>query len=105
LLRSAKDNRHIHPIRAVLIETTHEARARKIMNLVHHPLVCGPVKRAGLFWFTVSPLFTDSVTETASGRSLPRYLKEPEVVFDRIWALPDFSLHALTDSENSAGQI
>jgi Replication-relaxation len=101
-----KQQRHkeafgIHPIRAVLIETTQEARARKIMKLVHHPLVCGPVKRAGLFWFTVSPLFTDSVTETASGRSLPRYLKQSEVVFDRIWALPDFSLHALTDAENS----
>ena len=41
-----KQQRHreafgIHPIRAVLIETTNETRARRLMELVHHPLLCG----------------------------------------------------------------
>jgi hypothetical protein len=59
-----KQQRHreafnIHPVRAVLIETTNEARARKLMDLVQHPLLRGPEKRVGLFWFTLSLLFTD----------------------------------------------
>jgi len=32
----------IHPVRAVLVETTDEARGRKLMELANHPLVCGP---------------------------------------------------------------
>ena len=68
------------------------------MELVNHPLVAGPAKRAGLFWFTISPLFTDPV----EGSSVPRYLKEPEVVLDSIWALPDRGMRALEDSENSS---
>jgi len=93
----------IHPIRAVLIETTDEARGRRLMELVNHPLVAGPAKRAGLFWFTVSPLFTDPVPAGTSGtgRILPRYLEAPEAILDRIWALPDHTLHALGDEENS----
>ncbi len=31
------------------------------MELVHQPLVCGPQKRAGLFWFATSPVLTDPV--------------------------------------------
>ena len=46
----------VHPIRAVLVETTGEARGKNLMELANHPLVCGPAKRAGLFWFTISPL-------------------------------------------------
>jgi hypothetical protein len=41
----------VHPIRAVLIETTDENRGNKLMELVSHPLVAGPQKRAGRFWF------------------------------------------------------
>jgi hypothetical protein len=102
-----KQQRHrqafgLHPIRAVLFETTSEARGRKLMDLVHHPLVCGPDKRSGLFWFTVSPMLTDPLENGSSNRVLPRYLQRPEIVFDRIWAMPDLTLHALTDAENSA---
>jgi len=30
------------------------------MELVNHPLVCGPARRAGLFWFTITPQSTDA---------------------------------------------
>ena len=68
------------------------------MELVNHPLVCGPDKRAGLFWFTISPLFT----VIQDGSDVATYLKRPEIIFDSIGALPDRSLHALTDAENSS---
>jgi hypothetical protein len=87
----------VHPIRAVLVETTDEARGKKLMDLVGHPLVAGPGKRAGLFWFSISPLFTDPTT----GSATPRYLDQPEAIFDPIWALPDHSLHAVGDAENT----
>src|ERR1039458_3510311 len=74
----------VHPIRAVLVETTDEARGKKLMELVGHPLVAGPGKRAGLFWLSISPLFADPIT----GSSTPRYLDHPEVIFEPIWALP-----------------
>jgi len=103
-----KQQRHreafgIHPVRAVLVETTNETRARRLMELVHHPLLCGRDKRAGLFWFTISTLFSDSARE-GSGRAtrvLPLYLTNPATLFGSIWALPDGSLHRLEDSENS----
>jgi Replication-relaxation len=88
---------HVHPIRAVLVETTEEARGKKLMELVGHPLVAGPAKRAGLFWLSISPLFTDP----APGSSTPRYLDQPEAILEPIWALPDRSLHALSDAENT----
>jgi len=98
-----KQQRHkeafgIHPVRAVLVETTDEARGKRLMDLVNHPLVSGPAKRTGLFWFTISPLFTDPV----DGAVLARYLKQPELVLDSIWALPDRRMRALADSENSS---
>ena len=34
----------VHPVRAVLIETTTEERAKRLMQLVHHPLEVGPVR-------------------------------------------------------------
>jgi hypothetical protein len=34
--------------------------------------------------------------------SAARYLAKPSIVMDRIWALPDRSLHALGDGENSS---
>jgi hypothetical protein len=88
----------VHPIRAVLVETTDEARGKKLMELVGHPLVAGTGKRAGLFWFSISPLFTDPL----EGSAVPRYLNQPELVLDPIWALPDHSLHGLGDPDNSS---
>ena len=65
------------------------------MELVNHPLVPGPAKRAGLFWFTIAPLFIDPVR--APGPPIP-----PELVLDPIWALPDRALRAPGDSEDSS---
>ena len=101
-----KQQRHkeafgVHPIRAVLIETTNESRARSLMQLVHHPLLCGRDKRAGLFWFTISSLFTDLHQDDAGRPSVPRHLDSPEMLFGPIWALPDGSLHRLEDRDNS----
>jgi hypothetical protein len=87
----------VHPIRAVIVETTDEARGKKFMELAGHPLVAGPGKRAGLFWFSISPLFTDPGADSP----IPRYLNQPELIFELIWALPDRSLHTLGDTENS----
>ena len=100
-----KQQRHkeafgIHPIRAVLLETTNETRARRLMELVHHPLLCGKDKRAGLFWFTISSLFTECAP-TATADRLPACLASPETLLRQIWALPDGSLHCLEDPENS----
>ena len=97
-----KQQRHkeafgIHPVRAVLVETTDEARGKRLMELINHPLVAGPAKRVGLFWFTISPLFTDPV----KGSAVPRYLDQPELVLDSIWALPDCGMRGLGDAENS----
>jgi len=87
----------VHPIRAVLVETTDEARAKRLMELVNHPLVCGPARRAGLFWFTITPQFTDP-TESSP---LPCYLDGPEIILKSVWALPDHTVHGLTDAANS----
>ena len=75
----------MHPIRAVLIETPDEARGRRLMELVNHPLVCGPGKRAGLFWFTISPLFTAPQVLAGNGAPLPGYLLKPEIVLGPIF--------------------
>ena len=68
----------VHPIRGVLLETNDETRGRRLMELARHPLVCGQSKRSGLFWFTISPLFTDPI----DGSLVSRYLDRAEVVFD-----------------------
>lgn len=90
----------VHPIRAVLVETTDELRARKLMELAQHPAVIGGGKRSSLFWFAISPLFT-SPPETSGSNPLPCYLQRPAVVLEKLWALPDLTLHSLTDAENA----
>ena len=71
------------------------------MELVNHPLVAGPDKRVGLFWFTISPLFTG---EPQKGSEQPpavaRYLERPDVAFKNIWATPDRTNHSISDEEN-----
>lgn len=92
----------VHPIRAVLIETTTEARARKLMELAQHPAVIGAGKRSALFWFCISPLFT-APTETGNDQHVATYLLRPELVLERLWALSDLTMHALGDAENFTG--
>jgi hypothetical protein len=100
-----KDAFGVHPIRAVLVETTSEARARKLMELAQHPAVVGASKRSGLFWLTISPLFAEPVVSESANRALPSYLDKPAIVLNPIWALPDRSLHALGDVENTASAV
>lgn len=86
----------VHPIRAVLIETTDEQRARKMMELAQHAAVLGEGRRTALFWFVISRVFTapvDGVGRTA-------HLVDPRVILDPVWALPDFTMHSLMDVEN-----
>ena len=91
----------VHPIRAVLIETTDEPRARKLMDLVQHPAVVDQGKRSSLFWFVISPVFTRAV-ELGNGQQAIVWLRRPEIVLDRIWALSDNTLHALHDPDNAS---
>ena len=95
----------IHPVRAVLIETTEENRGKTLMVLVNHPLVAGPDTRVGLFWFTISPLFTGELgddTEQSPAPAIARYLQRPEIIFsNEVWATPHGAKHSLTDAENS----
>lgn len=91
----------VHPIRAVLIETPDESRARKLMDLAQEPVVMGNNKRSGLFWFIISPLFCVPVTDSDVGKQSASYLLRPELVLERLWATPDLTLHALGDRENS----
>jgi len=95
-----KEEFGIHPVRAVLVETTDEMRGQRLMELATHPFVCGHAKRSGLFWFSISPLFTDPAHDTGP-RVISRYLYKPEIIFDPIWALPDRTMHSLRDPENS----
>jgi hypothetical protein len=94
----------VHPIRAVLVETTSEARARKLMELIQHPAVVGASKRSSLFWFTISPLFLEPAVGESAKPTLPPYLDNPAIALNPVWALPDQSLHALGEVENFGHQ-
>jgi hypothetical protein len=65
------------------------------MELAQHPAVIGSGKRSALFWFIISPVFAASQNAAAT------YMMRPEVVLERQWALPDLTMHALGDVENS----
>jgi hypothetical protein len=93
----------VHPIRAVLVETTTEGRARNLMKLAEHPAVIGAGKRSALFWFIISPLF--SAPAERNGPSGVPYLCRPEIILDELWALPDLTMHALGDSENYSSSL
>jgi hypothetical protein len=94
----------VHPIRAVLIETTDEPRARKLMELVQSPSVIGAGTRSALFWFAISPLFI-TPPDKRDGPQPASYLERPELVLDRLWATADLTLHSLSDAENSAERV
>jgi hypothetical protein len=85
----------VHPIRAVLIETTTEDRGRKLMALAEHPAISGNAKTVALFWFTVSPMFA------APADDGPAYLTRPGIIMDPVWALPDLTMLPLSDAENT----
>ncbi len=69
------------------------------MELVGHPLVAGPGKRAGLFWL---PLIYSPVLRSGGGLPVHSYLDRPggNLRAD-LGSLPDHSLHSLSDAENT----
>jgi hypothetical protein len=71
------------------------------MALAEEPVVMGNSKRSGLFWFVISPLFTAATKKSEGGSDIAIYQQRPEIIVDRLWALPDLSMHSLSDSENS----
>ncbi len=75
---------NVPAIRAVLTESTSSNWAQNLREAARHQVVSP--KPSPLFWFTTSELFTKP-TET-TGRPLPLYLEQPEVLFKRIWANP-----------------
>ena len=71
------------------------------MPSFHNSIIVYPHgKRSTLFWFCILPLLTaQAEAETAS--PAPRYLQQPDLILQPVWALPDLSLHSLTDAENT----
>jgi len=88
----------VHPIRAVLIETTDEPRARKLMDVVQSPSVLGTTRQSALFWLAISPLFTSSTNSSGL-----LYLTSPGIVLERLWALPERSLRSFADKDKLEG--
>jgi len=87
----------INRIRAVLTETVDDDWAESLRQAANHVTVSGP-KPSPLFWFTTSRLFVQDVPTGEGERSLPTYLKQPDIVFRKIWASPvDDTLHSLLD--------
>jgi len=75
---------NVHGIRAVLTESIGKQWAQNLREAARDPIVSG--KPSPLFWFTTSELLTKPTP--AGKRTIPLYLKEPEVIFKRIWANP-----------------
>lgn len=85
-------------IKAVLTETVDDDWAEALRQAANHVTVSGP-KPSPLFWFTTSRLFVqDAPTVETERRVLPTYLKQPDIVFKKIWASPvDDTFHSLID--------
>ena len=75
---------NVPSIRAVLTETTGMNWAQKLREAARHPIVSP--KPSPLFWFTTSEILTKPTPQ--GSRNVPLYLKQPEVLFTRIWADP-----------------
>lgn len=59
----------------------------------------GRHKRVGLFWFTISPVFTGELADEKP--EVEAYLTWPEIVLEPIWRLADRTELSLSDAENS----
>ena len=97
--RAHQEKYQVRRIRAVLVETLDAQKAMQLREAARHPLVSGN-RPSPLFWFTTSELFTKE-HETQEGnrtRKGPKFLLEPAVVFDPVWASPvDDTLHSLVE--------
>lgn len=89
----------VNRIRAVLTETVDDNWAEALRQAANHFTVSGP-KASPLFWFTTSRLFVQDspLSGEARRRVLPAYLRQPDMVFKKIWASPvDDTFHSLID--------
>ncbi len=88
----------IQRIRAVLVEAIDGRRARRLFEEAQHASVCGG-QPSPLFWFTASELFTKKEVATDGTPTVPLYLRQPELVLDKIWipSIPRPSKHSLLD--------
>jgi hypothetical protein len=86
----------IKRVRAVLTETIDDDWAEGLRQAANHFTVSGS-KPSPLFWFTTSRLFVQE-SPIAGARALPTYLRQPDIVFRKIWASPvDDTFHSLID--------
>ena len=70
------------------------------MSLVGRPLGGRPRLRAGLFWFTISPLLTGRSNDGEA--PVAAYLdRRPAIILTDIRALPDRTMHSRADAENA----
>lgn len=99
-----KQKRHrevydIQRVRAVLTETVDDEWAERLRQAAGHVTVSGS-KASPLFWFTTSRLFVEeaAVQDNGRARTLPMYLRHPDIIVRKIWASPvDDTLHSLID--------
>ena len=82
---------NVHSIRAVLTETTTTPWAHNLLHAAKDPLVSP--RPSPLFWMTTSELVTgwpkNKTPQLApNGQPMPRYLVEPELIYDSLWASP-----------------
>jgi len=58
-------------------------------------------QRSELFWFVISPLFTAPTISFDRGKELATCQHRPEIILDSLWALPDLTMHSLSNCKNS----
>lgn len=97
----AKQQRHyekyqVRRIRAVLTETLDTDWVERLrLDAARHPMVSGE-RPSPLFWFTASSIFDErqvgplagEAGEGSRGRKIPRFLAEPDLIFQKVWATP-----------------
>jgi hypothetical protein len=88
----------INRVRAVLTETIDDDWAEGLRQAANHVTVSGS-KPSPLFWFTTSRLFVqEAPIQGQSSRALPTYLRQPDILFRKIWASPvNDTFHSLLD--------
>lgn len=76
-------------IKGVLIESIKGDWANHLRRGARHPLVSGS-KPSPLFYFTTSEFFEQKKDQLIEGqkKEIDRFLDEPEMIFQRIWASP-----------------
>jgi hypothetical protein len=78
-------------IRAVLVESIQDHWMNNLRISAKHPVVSGN-KPSPLFWFTTSDILFERQVKTkikSVEKEIPMYLDSPQLVFAKIWAMPE----------------